>query len=200
MEGAIFLWFAWIGVVITVFFLKASIHRDQLTILLLMALCLLNIKLHIASYTISALFLLSWVTGYALLLRNMQVKRLYAVIVVIMLTAAYTAIQLFSIYDPVFTYMYSKWSIGAVLFIIIHVTLTGTGQRCSFLLLSIVHGEAILMILFHQMGIVRIGGEMASFDTMAISVMGTIVWNSFVQVTAHLEKIVKKHQERRGYS
>ncbi|MGA9288543.1 MAG: hypothetical protein WBV93_09400 [Anaerobacillus sp.] len=200
MDGAIFLWFAWIGVVITIFFLKASSDRNQLMFILLIAICLVNLQFHLASYKFTALFLLSWVTGYGLLLRNMQVKRLYAVIVVIMLTAAYTAIQLFSIYDPVFTYVYTKWSIAAVLFIIIHLTLTGTGQRTSFLILSIVHGEAILMFLFHQMGIARIGGEMASLDIIAICVMGTIVWNSFVQVTAQLEKIVKKHQERRGYS
>ena len=121
-------------------------------------------------------------------------------IILIMLTAAFTAVQLFSIYDPVFTFLYTRWSISAILLVIIHLTINGTVERCSFLILGIVHGEMILGMIFNGMGFERFIGELASLDILAISVMSTVVWSGFVKVTLHLEKILKKHQERRGYS
>lgn len=200
MDGAFFLWFAWMGVIITVFFLKDSNKRSSLSFVLLLGICIVTIEFNVMEYSFSALILLSMVYGYHILLTYMQVTRIYAVIIVLMLTAAYTSIELFSIYDPVFTYLYTKWSVSAILFIIIHISLHNSAERCSLLLLGVVHGEVILTTLFQQMGIKRVAGELASFDILAISIMGTVVWHYFVQVTAHLEKLVKKHQERRGYS
>ncbi|MDQ0481961.1 YphA family membrane protein [Guptibacillus hwajinpoensis] len=200
MDGALFLWFAWMGVIITVFFLKASNNRNSLIFVLLLAICVVTFEFQVMEYSFSALMLLSIVYGYFLLLTYMQVTRIYAVIIVLMLTAAYTSIELFSIYDPVFTYLYTKWSVSAILFIIIHISLHNSSERCSLLILGVVHGEVILSILFQQMGIKRLAGELASFDIIAISIMGTVTWHYFVQLTEHLEKLVKKHQERRGYS
>ncbi len=117
-----------------------------------------------------------------------------------MLTAAFTSIQLFAIYDPVFTFLYTRWSISAILLVIIHLTINGTFERSSFLILSIVHGEMILGMIFNGMGFERVIGELASLDILAISVMSTAAWSGFVKITLHLEKLLKKHQERRGYS
>lgn len=200
MDGAFFLWFAWMGVVITVFFLKASNKRKHLTFLLLLAICSINVEFQLMEYTVTGLFLFALIYGYNVLLTYMQVTRVYAVIIMLIVTAAYTSIELFSIYDPVFTYLYTKWSVSAILFIIIHISLHSSAERCALLLLGVLHGEVILTTLFHQMGINRVAGELASFDIVAISIMSTVVWHYFVQLTAHLEKIVRKHQERRGYS
>ncbi|TKD69865.1 hypothetical protein [Pseudalkalibacillus hwajinpoensis] len=200
MDGAFFLWFAWMGIVITVFFIKASNKRNHIAFVLLLAICSVNLEFQIMDYTITGLFLLALIYGYHVLLTHMQVTRSYAVIIMLIVTAAYTSIELFSIYDPVFTYLYTKWSVSAVLFIIIHISLHSSAERCALLLLGVVHGEVILSTLFHQMGIIRVAGELGSFDILAISIMSTVVWHYFVQLTAHLEKLVKKHQERRGYS
>ncbi|WP_347549832.1 hypothetical protein ABFG93_20405 [Pseudalkalibacillus hwajinpoensis] len=200
MDGAFFLWFTWMGVVITAFFHNHSQRRKPLIVLLLTAICLVNIQFNIMNYTVTALFLLVWGYGYRLLLGSIQVTLKYGVLVLITVTAAYTAIKLFSVYDPVFTYLYTKWTISAFLFAIVHITLSGTAERCSFLLIGIVHGESILTTLFEQMGINRIAGSPEALDIMAISIMGTIVWHYFVQLTLQLEKHVKEYQERRGYS
>ncbi len=199
VDGAIFIWFVWMGVVITVFFQKPSLERTGSAFLMLVAICVVNKTVNLMGFSVAVVLVLAYICGYLLWIKN-GVKTVYAMILLIMLTAAYTSIQLFAIYDPVFTYLYTKWSVAAILFIIIHLTLNGFAERCSLLILSIVHGEVILTMIFRGMGFERTAGELASFDVMAISIMATWVWSSFVKLTVHLEKTVKKHQERRGYS
>ena len=199
MDGVLFVWFAWMGLVITVFFQKPSFNRTLLAFVFLLAICLIHTTVDILNVAVSALWLLSLACGYFLLMKH-RVNTVYAMIILIMLTAAFTAVQLFSIYDPVFTFLYTRWSISAILLVIIHLTINGTVERCSFLILGIVHGEMILGMIFNGMGFERFIGELASLDILAISVMSTVVWSGFVKVTLHLEKILKKHQERRGYS
>ncbi|MCA0172101.1 hypothetical protein [Bacillus sp. RAR_GA_16] len=199
MDGIIFVWFAWIGWVIAVFFQNESSKRTRFIFVLLFAICLIHITIPVFYVTVSAIWLLALATGYLLLLKY-RINTIYAVIILLTLTAAFTAVQLFSIYDPVFTFLYTKWSVSAILLVIIHLTISGTGERCSFLILSIVHGELILGMFFKGMGFDRLIGELASLDILAISIMSTVAWSGFVNVTIYLEKLLKKHQERRGYS
>jgi hypothetical protein len=199
VDGIIFVWFAWMGLIIAVFFQKASFNRTLLAFVFLLAICLIHTTVETFNVTVSALWLLLLGCGYFLLLKY-RVNTVYAMIILIMLTAAFTAIQLFAIYDPVFTFLYTRWSISAILLVIIHLTINGTFERCSFLILSIVHGEMILGMIFNGMGFERVIGELASLDILAISVMSTAVWSGFVKVTLQFEKLLKKHQERRGYS
>ena len=199
VDGIIFVWFAWIGWVIAVFLQNVSRKRTRLIFVLLLAICLIHIKINILYVQVSALWVLALGTGYFLLMKY-RVNTVYAVIILLTLTAAFTAVQLFSIYDPVFTFLYTKWSVSAILLVIIHLTISSTVERCSFLILSIVHGELILGMIFKGMGFDRLIGELASLDVLAISIMSTVAWSGFVNVTTHLEKLLKKHQERRGYS
>ncbi|WP_273835043.1 YphA family membrane protein [Guptibacillus sedimenti] len=199
MDGIIFVWFAWMGLVIALFFQKASFNRTLLAFIFLLAICLIHTTVETFNVTVSALWLLLLGIGYFLLMKY-RVNTVYAIIILIMLTAAFTSIQLFAIYDPVFTFLYTRWSISAILLVIIHLTINGTFERSSFLILSIVHGEMILGMIFNGMGFERVIGELASLDILAISVMSTAAWSGFVKITLHLEKLLKKHQERRGYS
>ena len=199
MDGVIFVWFVWMGLVIVFFFHKASFNRTMLGFIFLLALCLIHTTIEIFNVAVSAILVLSLACGYFFMMKY-RVHTIYAMIILIMLTAAYTAVQLFAIYDPVFTFLYTSWSISAILLVIIHLTINGTIERCSFLILSIVHGEIILGMIFNGMGFERVIGELASLDILAISVMSTVIWSGFVKVTLHLEKLLKKHQERRGYS
>lgn len=199
VDGIIFVWFAWMGLIIVFFFQKASFNRTLLGFLFLLAICLIHTTVEVLHVTVSALLVLSLACGYFFMMKY-RVNTVYAMIIVIMLTAAFTAVKLFAIYDPVFTFLYTRWSISAILFVIIHLTINGTIERCSFLILSIVHGEMILGIIFNRMGFERVIGELASLDILAISVMSTLIWSGFVKVTLHLEKLLKKHQERRGYT
>lgn len=200
LEGALFIWFAWMGIIILIFFVNPSKSRDQLLLFCLAIICVANLHIPVAIYEVNAALILCWLLGYFLLMKYLNVKKLYAALVVIMLTAIYASIELFSIYDPVFSYLYTAWSIGLVLFIIVHLTVNNTGLRCSLLILSVVQGELILSVIYQQMGIQTIIGRFVSLDIMAVSVMGTTLWYGFVQLTAHFENVVKKHQERRGYS
>ena len=199
VDGIIFVWFAWIGWVIAAFFQNASSKRTRFIFVLLLAICLIHVTLQFFYFTVSAIWLLALATGYFLLMKY-RINTIYAVIILLTLTAAFTAVKLFSIYDPVFTFLYTKWAVSAILLVIIHLTISGTVERCSFLILSIVHGELILGMVFKGMGFDRLIGELASLDIMAISIMSTVAWSGFVNVTIHLEKLLKKHQERRGYS
>ncbi|MFP3489163.1 hypothetical protein R0K20_16335, partial [Staphylococcus sp. SIMBA_130] len=98
----------------------------------MLAICLIHTTVETFDVTVSALWLLLLGIGYFLLMQY-RVNTVYAIIILIMLTAAFTSIQLFAIYDPVFTFLYTRWSISAILLVIIHLTINGTFERCSFL-------------------------------------------------------------------
>ncbi|MCA0985802.1 YphA family membrane protein [Guptibacillus algicola] len=200
MDGALFVWFSWIGIVVIGFFIKPTQNTKKILILCLLILCVANVEISVALYSVNGALILCWVLGYFLLMRTLHMNKVYAALIVLMLTAAYASIELFSIYDPVFSYLYTPWAIGLALFTIVHLSVQGAGQRCALLMLSIVQGEIILSVIYQQMGIHSVIGRFVSLDIMAISVMGTFMWDGFVQLTSHLENVLKKHQERRGYS
>ncbi len=180
--------------------MEPSQNNKKVIVLCLMMLCTANVEIPLEQFKVNGALMLCWLLGYFLLMKTLHMNIAYAALVVLMLTAAYASIELFSIYDPVFSYLYTPWAIGLALFTIVHLTVNGPGQRCALLILSIVQGEIILSIIYQQMGIHTVIGRYVSLDIMAIAVMGTFVWEGFVQLTSHLENVLKKHQERRGYS
>ncbi|WP_270179072.1 YphA family membrane protein [Alkalihalobacillus sp. CinArs1] len=200
MDGALFIWLSWIAIIVLVFFVKPSQTTQNIVVLCLIMICAANVEIPIVVYNVNGALILCWLIGYFMLMKTLHSKKLYAALVVLMLMAAYASIELFSLYDPVFSYLYTSWSIALALFVIVHLTVQGAGQRCALLMLAIVQGELIMAVIYYQMGIQTVIGRYSSLDIMAISVTGIFMWEGFVQLTSHLENVMKKHQERRGYS
>ncbi|TLS35936.1 YphA family membrane protein [Pseudalkalibacillus caeni] len=200
MDGLLFFWIAWMFWGLVTFNFKKSFYRTYYAFVTLALIALSGEVLQIGWMAINLAFLLLCLLCSASFRAISKRMMVHHVVIALIIALVYVSLLLFSIYDPVWEFLYTKYSIAFILVIVAHFTVKTFSTRFSVLAMGAVQGEILLALLYHNLGIPGIVGSFHFFDVLAVTLGISGIWGAFVRITKSLETFLHKTQERRGYS
>lgn len=197
MEGSYFYFFAWMGWVITTFFLKKDGFRLGVSIFLLLVVIGSQMKLPIFSVSISgsALLIMS-VSCLGIAFYSLWMK-MYTLLCALIIAMIYTIFHVIELYDPVWIVIDRTWMLSSILVYASVLLHRNRILRIWGLYVGMVQGELFLTFIYKAMNVSYDIGSFAFLNIAAVSTILFALLYSAVRVFPY-SRPFKKKQVKEG--
>ncbi len=199
MEGSYFYFVAWMGWIVTTFFLRKDEIRWKVSAVILMFIICSQITVSIASFTISVNALILGVISFLGVALYSIWKKVYALLSALIIAMLYTSFHLLEVYDPIWividrTFMLS----GTLVYASILLHRDRLLRLCS-LYAGALQGEILVTFIFRRLHFPYEFGSLTFFDIIAVSTLLVMLMFYIVKISAYRGLFRKKHvKERQG--
>lgn len=178
MGGLSFLWISWaIWIFVTFFMKKQSPYRTKLAAALLGMIICSSFHFPIGGLDIYAGGLFALLFCYHLLAVEKKRTIIYFFICSYIVTAAYSALHLFEIYDPVLIIFNKDWMMAIILAYIVLILQKTLKGRLILLVSGTMQGEILLAIVVDKLSFNYPVGSFDYLDICAISSALILGWS-----------------------
>jgi hypothetical protein len=200
LDGAYFFWLAWIGWIISTFFLKKGRKRLILSAFILIIIISSRVELPVTETVIikfSAICFLA--AGYYFVSKQTLKSKLYLMLTTLIVTFAYVSFHLFELFDPVWLFADRKWLLSLA---IVYVTLL-LWKEISFrffgMLIGVTQGEMLYGSILQSFRFPYTIGSFAFLDAIAICCLLIGVWWVLEHLAVFYDSFTQKNaKEKQG--
>jgi hypothetical protein len=187
MKGLYFYSFFWMIWMIATFFMKKTRQRTMLAAISLITIILSSVSLYIGSFHVTLSFLFLFFVSCYFAAKQTRRKLLYLVIAALTIAFAYTSIQLFVLFDPVWIWMDRTWMIAVMLFIICFLFYENIQLRLLCLIIGSCQGEVLYSIISKRVAFSYVIGSFSFLDTISISAFCLLIWTLFEHIAVYVD-------------
>ncbi|MBC6975570.1 hypothetical protein H9I32_25320 [Bacillus sp. Xin] len=199
MEGSYFYFIAWMGWIVTTFFLKKDEIRWKVSAVILVFIICSQITVYIASFTVSVNALILGVISFLGIALYSIWKKIYALLSALIIAMLYTSFHLLGVYDPVWIVIDRTWMLGGALVYASILLHRDRLLRLCSLYAGALQGEILVTFIFRRLHFPYEFGSLAFFDSIAVSTLLVMVTSYIVKISAYRGQFRKKHvKERQG--
>ncbi len=199
MEGSYFYFIAWMGWIVTTFFLKKDEIRWKLSAVILVFIICSQITVYIASFTVSVNALILGVISFLGIALYSIWKKIYALLSALIIAMLYTSFHLLGVYDPIWIVIDRTWMLGGALVYASILLHRDRLLRLCSLYTGALQGEILVTFIFRRLHFPYEFGSLAFFDSIAVSTLLVMVTSYIVKISAYRGQFRKKHvKERQG--
>ncbi|WP_203287661.1 hypothetical protein [Metabacillus sp. cB07] len=190
MENVFYYWILWGAWIIAVFLMKKSAKRTFLSFLLLTFIITGEMTAQVYPFTVSVPFVLTLLTGYYLFSKSP--RKLYSFLSVMTMSAAYAAVHLVELFDPVWFAVDRFYVVTGLLSILANYLGKSIHERLGFLFVAIAHGDVLFYGILSRF---YSGLAIGSYDYMnmaAVSLLAVCTWTGVEAAMAALNQTLQK--------
>lgn len=199
MEGSYFYFVAWMGWIVTTFFLGKDEIRWKVSAVILIFIICSQITVSIASVTVSVNALIVGVISFLGIALYSIWKKIYALLSALIIAMLYTSFHLLEVYDPIWIVINRTWMLsGALVYASILLHRDRLLRLCS-LYAGALQGEILVTFIFGRLHFPYEFGSLTFLDIIAVSTLLITVMFYIVKASSYRGQFRKKHvKERQG--
>lgn len=199
MDGSYFYFLAWLGWIITTFFLKKEAFRWKVSAVLLVFIICSQITVSIASFPIAANALLLGTISFLGIAFYSIWKKIYALLSALIIAMLYASFHLLEMYDPIWIVMDRTWMLSGILVYASILLHRDRVLRLCSLYAGALQGEILVTFIFHTLRFPYQLGSLTFFDIIAVATLFFTILFCIVKMSASMGQLKKKHvKERQG--
>ncbi|MEC0666641.1 hypothetical protein P8864_12160 [Priestia flexa] len=197
MEGFLFYWFAWIGWVISTFFLHKTSLRWKVSMLLLISIMLSTTSVWIGPFFVSYTYLFLLVMVCVDISRLKTSKQLYVLFISLIVMFAYVGFCLLELYDPVWIFVNRQWLLTAIILYIGFLLVKDDHMRYIVILLGLLGGDFLYSLIVTNISMPHPVGQPMLLDLVATVLMLLFIWKVVRSLASQFDWLLGKFQRQK---
>ncbi|WP_430487393.1 YphA family membrane protein [Priestia flexa] len=197
MEGFLFYWFAWIGWIISTFFLGKTPLRWKVSMLLLISIMLSTTSVWVGPFFISYTYLFLLVMVCIDASRFKASKQLYVLFISLIVMFAYVGFCLLELYDPVWIFVNRQWLLTAIILYIVFLLVKDDYMRCIVILLGLLGGDFLYSLIVTSLSMPYPVGHPTFLDLVAAVLMLLFIWKIVRTFASQFDWLLGKFQRQK---
>ncbi|ABS21546.1 conserved hypothetical protein [Bacillus cytotoxicus NVH 391-98] len=199
MDGGYFYFLAWMGWIITTFFMKKESIRWKMSAFILFLIICSQFTFSIASFSISMNALFISIIAFGIVGIYSVWKKLYTLFSALIVAMLYTSFHLLEVYDPIWIIINRTLMLSAALVYASVLLHRDRLLRLCTLYIGMIQGEILVAFIFRKLHFPYELGSLQFFDSIAVSTLFVAILFLITKVSALTGQFRKKHvKERQG--
>ncbi len=199
MDGGYFYFLAWMGWIITTFFMKKESIRWRMSAFILLFIVCSQFTFSIASFSLSVNALFISIIAFGIVGIYSVWQKLYTLFSALIVAMLYTSFHLLEVYDPIWIIINRTLMLSAALVYASVLLHRDRLLRLCALYIGMIQGEILVAFIFRKLHFPYELGSLLFFDSIAVSTLFVAILFWVTKVSAFTGQFRKKHvKERQG--
>ncbi|WP_110112984.1 hypothetical protein [Bacillus sp. CGMCC 1.16541] len=197
MEGIYFYWFAWMGWIVTTFFMDKTKQRFWYTAIILFSISLSLTNVQLLTMTVSGTYLLLLIMSYISFSRVKVRQQVYYFIASFIGAIAYASFCLFELYDPVWIFIDKRLIVSTLILYVIFMLVKTYKMRIICSIIAICQGDLFFSFVLRTLSFPYEIGALLLLDIIAITVLTISVWEGILKMTVYFDGYLLKWNKQK---